>query len=346
MQPANISKPSTNQLVDAFGRHINYLRLSVTDRCNLRCFYCIRAPIKHPTSNEILSLEELELIARAFMKLGITKIRITGGEPLVRRGILQLIADLDSSPNLHELDLTTNGVLLSQYARQIRYAGIDRINISLDTLQPQRFNHRTGSDNLEKVFNGIEAARQSGFARVKINALITAGDNDDEVTQLIDFATERGLDITFIEEMPLGGGVSSNNNQTKHGFVSSHDIRSLLPNSYQLMPAQTSTGGPARYYRRANHSSDSLIGFISARSEHFCDTCNRIRLTATGQMVLCLGHPHAVDLRYIIRNYPGDEPALLDAIRSGVSCKPWGHNFDQTESVDTTPLRAMSTTGG
>lgn len=342
------SSHTATPLVDPFGRQIRYLRLSVTDRCNLRCFYCIGAPLKHPARNEVLSLEEIELVARAFIELGIDKIRITGGEPLVRRGILHLIERLSEIDALRELVMTTNGVQLSRYARQLKDAGIERLNISLDTLRPQRFQQRTGGGRLERVLEGIEAAQQCGFKRIKLNVLISPQDNDDEITELIAFASHRDMDITFIEEMPLGGANSSSLGSAQGDFLSSQDIRDLLPGDYRLTPTDISTGGPARYFHPSPGSDPTspLIGFISARSEHFCATCNRVRLTATGQMVPCLGHPQAVDLRKVIRTHPEPINALHSAIRSGIASKPWQHNFDRGEPEQLAYLHPMNTTGG
>ncbi|WP_420797833.1 GTP 3',8-cyclase MoaA [Halorhodospira halochloris] len=341
--PCRIMK-RLEQLTDKFGRHINYMRLSVTDRCDLRCFYCVaNKPIQRHKRHELLSLEELERLANAFIQLGITKIRITGGEPLIRRGVIGLIENLGGSSQLNELTLTTNGTQLSKYAQQLRDAGVDRLNVSLDTLSRKRFKSRTGG-NLDQVLQGLERAQQCNYKRIKINALINASDNDDEVVQLTDFATENGFDITFIEEMPLTGSLHDPSEDLR--FVSSQDIRSLLPISYRLIPTQISTGGPARYYQLADSNTASLIGFISARTEHFCHNCNRVRLTATGKMVPCLGHAHEVDLRHTIRNHPNDQSALFEIIRSGVYRKPWGHNFNQPGYVAETQLRPMSTTGG
>lgn len=326
-------------LIDHFGRQINYVRISITDRCDFRCVYCMSEDMTFLPRAEILSLEEITRLARAFTELGVGKIRITGGEPLVRRNALWLFQQLGRLPELRELVLTTNGSQLSRHAQALRDAGVRRINISLDSLQPERFARLTRVGDLNKVLQGIEAARQAGFERIKLNSVILKNRNHDEVTDLVRFAVEQDLDISFIEEMPLG--VIGDHDRAEV-YYSSDELLRDLRQSFELFPTTETTGGPSRYYRI--RGSDTRIGLISPHSHNFCDSCNRVRVTAQGRLLLCLGQEHSMDLRQILRDYPDDTPRLKEAIVQSMNLKPRGHDFNLQEQP--VILRHMSVTGG
>lgn len=328
----------TNQLVDSFGRQVNYLRLSVTDRCNLRCTYCMAEEMTFLPKQQILSLEELRDVAAAFVALGVNKIRLTGGEPLIRQDILKLVGSLSRLSGLHELTMTSNGIMLPTMAQSLKEAGLSRINISIDSLRAERFKTLTRVGNLDQVLAGIQAATEAKFQRVKLNAVILAGFNDDEVLDLARFAIEREMDISFIEEMPLGE-ISSHQRATTQ--ITSETIREQLSREFTLIDSAETTGGPSRYARVAN--TESKIGFISPLSNNFCSTCNRVRLTAEGRLLLCLGNEHSVDLRAVLRNHPGDSKRLKQTIVEAMNIKPERHYFDP-EQVDI--VRFMNMTGG
>lgn len=333
------TKNHAAQLIDRFGRVVDYLRISVTDRCDFRCVYCMAEDMTFVPRERVLTLEEIAAISRAFVELGVKKIRITGGEPLVRRNVVKLLADLGRLPGLRELVMTTNGSQLPRLAGEIQGAGVKRLNISLDSLQPERFKRITRIGKLSQVLEGIEAARRAGFERIKINAVVLKHRNDDEVIPLVEFAGSRGLDITFIEEMPLG---EIDDHDRAEAYYSSDAIRADLGTRYTLIPTTESTGGPARYYKIAE--TGTRVGFISPHSHNFCATCNRVRLTAEGRLLLCLGQEHSVDLRQIVRTHPGDDDRLKQAIRASMAIKPEGHEFNLQEK----PMifRHMNTTGG
>ncbi|MGB1402960.1 MAG: GTP 3',8-cyclase MoaA [Porticoccaceae bacterium] len=328
----------TNQLLDSFGRQVNYLRLSVTDRCNLRCTYCMAEEMTFLPKQQILSLEELRDVAAAFVALGVNKIRLTGGEPLIRQDILTLVSSLSELPGLDELTMTSNGIMLPTMAQSLKQVGLSRINISIDSLRAERFKTLTRVGNIDQVLAGIEAATAAKFQRVKLNAVILAGFNDDEVLDLARFAIEREMDISFIEEMPLGE-ISSHQRATTQ--ITSETIREQLSREFTLIDSAETTGGPSRYVRVAN--TESKIGFISPLSNNFCSTCNRVRLTAEGRLLLCLGNEHSVDLRAVLRNHPGDSKRLKETIVEAMSIKPERHYFDP-EQVDI--VRFMNMTGG
>ena len=328
----------TNQLLDSFGRQVNYLRLSVTDRCNLRCTYCMAEEMTFLPKQQILSLEELRDVAAAFVALGVNKIRLTGGEPLIRQDILTLVSSLSELPGLEELTMTSNGIMLPTMAQSLKQAGLSRINISIDSLRAERFKTLTRVGNIDQVLAGIEAATAAKFQRVKLNAVILAGFNDDEVLDLARFAIEREMDISFIEEMPLGE-ISSHQRATTQ--ITSETIREQLSREFTLIDSAETTGGPSRYVRVAN--TESKIGFISPLSNNFCSTCNRVRLTAEGRLLLCLGNEDSVDLRAVLRNHPGDSKRLKETIVEAMSIKPERHYFDP-EQVDI--VRFMNMTGG
>ena len=328
---------AVTKLVDGFDRTIHYLRLSVTDRCNLRCTYCMAEEMEFLPKHAVLSLEEMIRLSRCFVQLGVDKIRLTGGEPLVRRGIDELAQELGALPGLRELVMTTNGVLLDQHTKALRAAGVRRLNISIDSLKPERFKQMTRIGDLADVLRGIEAAQEAGFERIKLNSVILAGQNDDEILDLVDFAHQRGFDISFIEEMPLGEIDSHGRASTQY---SSADIRTQLENRFGLLPSTETSGGPARYYQIAN--SNTHLGFISPISHNFCASCNRVRLTTEGRLLLCLGNEHSVDLRQIMRD-GGSDHDLQQAIVDSMAIKPEKHFFDPQE---TRILRFMNATGG
>lgn len=327
------------QLVDPFGRRISYLRLSVTDRCDFRCTYCMSEDMQFAPRAQILSLEELYAVAEAFIGLGVRRIRITGGEPLVRKNLLGLLERLGQRPELEDLAITTNGSQLAELAPQLRAAGVGRLNISLDSLKRERFAAFTRRDRLEQVLAGIEAAQAAGFRRVKLNSVVQKGRNDDEVLDLVEFAIARGLDISFIEEMPLGAVSGHRRQQT---FCSSDELRRRIEQRHALLRSSRRTGGPSRYWQVAG--TQTHIGFISPHSHNFCGDCNRVRVTAEGKLVLCLGHDHALDLKSLLRAHPGDGQRLRDALRDALRLKPERHHFRTDEQVQV--LRFMSMTGG
>lgn len=327
------------QLIDNFGRRITYIRLSVTDRCDFRCVYCMSEDMTFLPRAKILTLEEIAHIAAAFVRHGVDKIRITGGEPLVRRNVVKLLSDIAALDGLSELTLTTNGSQLPRLADAIRAAGVRRLNISLDSLDRDLFRRLTRTGDLDQVLAGIEAARAAGFDKIKINAVILKNRNHHEVIPLVEFASSRGMDISFIEEMPLG---AIEDHDRAEAYYSSDEIRRDLNTHFTLVPTTETTGGPARYFKLA--ATQTKVGFISPHSHNFCDTCNRVRLTAEGRLLLCLGQEHSVDLRQLVRAHPGDTERLDEAIRQSMSIKPRGHEFDLTEK----PIlfRHMNATGG
>ena len=326
-------------LTDAFGRTVNYLRISVTDRCDFRCVYCMSEDMQFVPRQQLLTIEEITRIAATFTQLGIKKIRVTGGEPLIRRNIMQVFRNLNALEGLDELTLTTNGSHLQQYAKPLWDYGVRRINISLDSLNPDRFHQLTRTGDLQKVLKGIEAAQSTGM-RVKLNCVILRSRNRDEVVDLVNFAIAQGCDISFIEEMPLG---EINSHERFSEYVSTDETKSLIEQEYSLSPAKNSrTDGPSRYWQPPH--SDSKIGFISPHSHNFCGDCNRVRLTATGKLLLCLGNEHSVDLKAVMRNYPTKEHALADAIVQSMHIKPEKHEFNLEEPPQI--LRFMNTTGG
>ncbi|PHS69589.1 MAG: GTP 3',8-cyclase MoaA [Methylophaga sp.] len=332
---------STSQLVDNFGRKVTYVRMSITDRCDFRCVYCMDEEMTFMPRNQVLSLEEIVLILRAFCELGVEKVRITGGEPLVRRDVdwlFEQVGQLKQTTALKELTITTNGSQLTKYADSLVAAGVDRVNISLDSLNAQRFLELTRTGKLDTVLSGIDAAKQAGFKRIKLNAVIMKGRNDDEIVDLAQFAIDHDLDISYIEEMPLGQVT----HQRHESFCSSDEVLAKLQKSFELHPSVTNTGGPSRYYQVAGTS--SKIGFISPHSHNFCESCNRVRVTTEGRLLLCLGQEHSIDLRAIIREYPDDIERLKQAMIDSMDIKPEGHDFDIKEQ----PIifRHMSVTGG
>ncbi len=327
-------------LTDSFGRQVSYLRLSVTDRCDFRCVYCMAEDMTFLPRSQVLTLEELSGIARAFVGLGVRKLRITGGEPLVRKDILTLCEQLGQM-GLDDLGMTTNGSRLQTFAQPLAEAGLHRVNISLDSLRPERFRQITRTGDLRQVLKGIAAAQNAGFSRVKLNCVIMKNRNADEIHDLVAFAIREGLDITFIEEMPLG--VITSHSRAEE-FFSSAAIRQRLQEKWQLQPTRHTSGGPARYWTIPG--SESLIGFISPHSHNFCDTCNRVRVSVEGKLLLCLGNDHSADLKAVMRSAPpGQQQAALQAvITDAMSIKPARHHFELDEEPQI--VRFMNATGG
>jgi len=327
------------KLVDRFGRHVTYVRISVTDRCDFRCVYCMSEDMTFLPKAQILTLEEIATLARAFTRLGVTKIRITGGEPLVRRNVLSLFHEIGALPGLKELCLTTNASQLERLAAPLVDAGVKRVNVSLDTLRADRFRRITRTGDLGRVRRGLEAALGAGFERVKINSVILRNRNHDEILDLVRYAVDRGLDISFIEEMPLG---EIGDHDRAEAYFSSDEVRAEIERRFALLPTTETTGGPSRYFRIPD--TDSRVGFISPHSHNFCESCNRVRLTVQGRLLLCLGQEHSVDLKQVLRRHPGDDGRLEQAILDAMAIKPKGHDFDLSRQV--VILRHMSVTGG
>lgn len=324
-------------LIDQYGRRITYIRMSITDRCDFRCTYCMAEEMTFLPRHEVMSFEECLRVAQAFVSLGTTKLRITGGEPLVRKGALQLIERLGALPGLESLVLTTNGSQLERYASDLKQAGVKRINISLDTLDAELFKRITRVGDLHKVLRGIKAAGTAGFTRTKLNTVMMRGINDGSFVDLVRFALDEGLDISFIEEMPLGEiqGRSST-------YISSEYTLKSLAEHFDLQASSESSGGPARYWRIPG--SETRIGFISPHSHNFCDTCNRVRITAKGELYPCLGQNDAINLLEVLRSSANDQ-ALRQRIMDSMGIKPYGHDF--TEQMNQPQVvRFMSMTGG
>lgn len=338
-QPAQLTAKTNPSLIDQFGRQVDYIRLSITDRCDFRCVYCMGEDMQFLPRDEVLSLEECARLVKTFVSLGVSKVRITGGEPLVRKNALWLFEEVGKLQGLNELVLTTNGSQLEKQAQDLRNAGVKRINISVDSLDAARFKKITRTGELDKVLRGIQAAKVAGFDNIKLNTVLMRGINDDETISLVDFALEQNIDISFIEEMPLGE-VDHSREST---FVSNADTLKTLQSKYPLIASAETTGGPARYWRVANTS--TKIGFISPHSHNFCESCNRVRITCKGELYLCLGQEDKVDLMPLLRNHPDDDQPLIDAILGSMAIKPKGHDFD-LRRAEPAVIRFMSHTGG
>ncbi len=329
----------SNTLIDKFGRHVDYIRLSVTDRCDFRCVYCMTEEMTFLPRSQILSLEEIYQIAQAFTELGVKKIRLTGGEPLVRSDVMSLVKKLGALPGLEELLLTTNGAQLEKYSLALKEAGMNRINISIDSLDPERFKRISRVGKLERVLSGIEAARKVGFDRIRLNTVIMRGYNEDEVIPLTRYALDRDIDIAFIEEMPLGEASDHSREETT---CSNDWVRKQVEQEFQLVDSETKTAGPSRYAQVVGKK--SRIGFISPVSHNFCEDCNRVRVTVEGRLLLCLGNEHAVDLREILRDSSLTQDDLKEAIIKSMDLKPERHYFYDNEHAQ--PVRLMNMTGG
>lgn len=327
------------KLVDQFGRTVNYIRLSITDRCDFRCVYCMAEEMTFLPRDKVLSLEECARLISIFVNLGVSKVRITGGEPLVRKNALWLFKEIGKLEGLNELVLTTNGTQLERYAQDLKNAGVRRINVSIDSLDAERFNKITRTGELNKVLRGIQAAKRAGFASIKLNAVLMRGVNDDEALSLVRFAIDEAIDISFIEEMPLGE-VSHARAST---FCSNDDTLKILQSEYPLIASTETTGGPARYWQVMN--TNTKIGFISPHSHNFCENCNRVRITCKGELYLCLGQEDKIDLMPLLREHPNDNQPIIDAILAGMAIKPKGHDFD-LRRAEPAVIRFMSHTGG
>ncbi|WP_415036469.1 GTP 3',8-cyclase MoaA [Azonexus sp.] len=323
-------------LIDQYGRQITYLRLSITDRCDFRCTYCMSDAMQFLPRDAVLSLEECLRLVRCFVALGVRKVRITGGEPLVRRNVLWLLARLGALPGLDNLVLTTNGSQLGQFAPTLKTAGVKRLNISLDTLRAERFRSITRIGELSKVLAGIRAAGAAGFTRTKINVVMMRGVNEDEFVDLVNFAVAEGLDISFIEEMPLGAI------ERERAPISAEEVRGQLAAHFSLQPSDENSGGPARYWRLPD--SPTRVGFIEPHSHNFCADCNRVRVTARGELYPCLGHNDAVDLLPLLRAGASDAE-LKQALQVSMGMKPLQHDFSQ-QMEKPQVVRFMSMTGG
>ncbi len=345
MTAAPLNSPSAagapSMLVDRFGRQVTYLRISVTDRCDFRCQYCMAEQMSFLPRSKVLTIEELEAISRAFIARGVRKIRLTGGEPLVRRDIMVLVERLGrevAGGALGELTLTTNGSQLRRYARALADAGIRRVNVSLDTLDAEKFAAITRRGRLEQVLDGIDAALESGL-RVKLNMVALRGLNNAEIPAMLEWAHGRGMDLTLIETMPLGGVDVDRADQ----YLPLSEVREALEAQFTLAADDYRSGGPARYWRVVE--TGGRLGMITPLTHNFCESCNRVRLTCTGELYLCLGQNDRLNLRDVLR---AEGPAALDAaLDRAMALKPRGHDFviDRTRPAPALE-RFMSTTGG
>ena len=328
-------------LVDPFKRKISYIRISVTDRCDFRCTYCMSEEMQFLPKKDLLSLEELERLSSVFIELGVKKIRITGGEPLVRKNILQLFNSIGKKigSGLEELTVTTNGSQLERYAKDLFKNGVKRINISLDTLDKNKFKLITKIGDFNKVIKGINAAKEAGM-KIKINTVALKGINDNEILNLVNWCGENKFGLTFIEVMPMGEIGEKRVNQ----YMPLTDVKSLIQTKYSLSDDPLKTGGPARYVHC--HETDQKIGFITPHTHNFCETCNRVRITCTGEMYMCLGQEDKVDLKKPLRKSENND-LLKETIYEAILRKPKGHDFviERKENEKFVP-RHMSVTGG
>jgi len=334
--------PSSAPLIDPFGRRITYLRVSVTDRCDFRCVYCMAEDMTFLPKSEVLSLEEIDRLASAFIRRGTRKIRLTGGEPLVRRGIIDLVRSLGrhlASGALEELTLTSNGSQMARFADDLFAAGVRRVNISLDTLDAEKFTAITRWGRLGQVLEGIAAAKAAGL-KVKLNMVALAGTDDDEIEAMLAFAAREGHDLTLIETMPMGEIDGDRMDQ----YLPLSAVRARLEQRFTLTDLAARTGGPARYVRI--EETGQTLGFITPLTHNFCESCNRVRLTATGQLYMCLGQEDRADLRAVVRTH-ADDAALDAALDEAIARKPKGHDFviERRGARPAVP-RHMSVTGG
>ena len=330
-------------MIDPFGRRISYLRVSVTDRCDLRCVYCMAEDMTFLPKAEVLTLEELDRLCGTFIGLGVEKIRLTGGEPLVRKNVIGLVRSLGArlgAGGLKELTITTNGTQLTKLADDLYAAGVRRINVSMDTLDPAVFKSVTRWGELDKTLDGIFAAKAAGLA-VKINAVALKGVNEDEYDRMLAWCGEHGFDLTLIETMPLGDIGGDRTDQ----YLPLSLVRSRLRQRWTLVETDYRTGGPARYFTVAE--TGRRIGFITPMTHNFCESCNRVRLTCTGTLYMCLGQEDAADLRRVLRDPAGDDDSLREAIEAAIRRKPKGHDFIIDRRQERPALaRHMSVTGG
>ena len=336
------SSIATKALIDPFGRTVDYIRVSVTDRCDFRCVYCMAEQMTFLPKSELLSLEELEQVCRKFMELGTRKIRLTGGEPLVRRNIMQLIESLGSevkAGNLDELTITTNGSQLHKMARQLVNAGVKRLNISIDTLDPDRFREITRWGRLDNVMAGLEAAKEVGL-QIKLNAVALKGVNEFELPDMVEWAGSQNFDMTIIEVMPMGD--IGNENRVDQYLPLSH-VRARLSKRFTLLDSNYESPGPARYVTVAE--TGKRLGFITPLTHNFCESCNRVRVTCTGQLYMCLGQDDSADLSFALRN--GGDGGLEAAIVEAIGRKPRGHDFVISRRAPAVSVgRHMNVTGG
>lgn len=337
-QLTKVRNDNSNLLIDSFGRKVRYIRMSVTDRCDFRCVYCMNEDMKFLPRDDVLTLEELGRIASVFSELGVEKIRLTGGEPLVRKDITQL-TDYIGTLGFKDFTMTTNGSQLPHYAQQLKQCGLTRLNISLDSLDKDKFHQITRIGHLDKVIKGIDVAIAQDFESIKINTVIMKGRNDDEVLNLVEFARDRNIDISFIEEMPIGIVTDHTREET---FCSSDEVKSIIEQRYALKISHIKTSGPSRYFTMKDSS--TKVGFISPYSHNFCSECDRVRITAEGRLLLCLGNEHSIDLRAILRSKQNSNQALKSAISEAILFKPEKHLFDQNSHIQV--LRLMNMTGG
>lgn len=326
-------------LIDPFARLIKYVRLSVTDRCDFRCVYCMSENMQFLPRDKVLTLEEIARIGKIFSGLGVETFRLTGGEPLIRRDLPWLVEQLAAHS---EVVMTTNGARLDQLATPLKQAGLSRLNISLDTLDEHQFHELTRTGHLKDVLNGIDAAQAAGFS-IKLNVVMMKGRNDDQILPLVHFARERGLDISFIEEMPLGV-IDEHSRQLT--FMSSEEVRQIIEHEIALSPSQYHTSGPSRYWQVESQlagTSKTRIGFISPHSHNFCGDCNRVRVTSEGRLLLCLGNEQGTDLMPLLRNFATDQ-TIIDTIKTALTMKPEKHHFDLNDTPQI--VRFMNMTGG
>ncbi len=329
------------RLLDPFGRSVSYLRVSVTDRCDFRCTYCMSETMSFLPKMDVLTLDELHRLCSVFIDRGVKRIRLTGGEPLVRKNIMELVRRLGGrlDNGLEELTITTNGSQLSRYAGELFDCGVRRINVSLDTLDPEKFRRITRWGDFTKVMEGIEAAQRAGL-RIKINTVALKGFNEQEIPALIDFTHGRGMDLTLIETMPMGEIDEDRTGQ----YVPLSDIRTKLEQQFTLVDTTARTGGPARYV--TVKETGGRLGFITPMTHNFCESCNRVRLTCTGRLFMCLGQDDAADFRALLRSN-ADDRQLLAAIDEAISRKPKGHDFIiGRQNLRPAVARHMSATGG
>ena len=333
-----------SSLIDPFARSIDYLRVSVTDRCDFRCVYCMSENMSFLPKKELLTLEELDRLCSTFVKLGVKKLRITGGEPLVRRGIMTFFESMSrhlETGDLQELTLTTNGSQLEKNADQLYAAGVRRVNVSLDTLDPDKFAEITRWGRLPQVLRGVEAATNAGL-RVKINAVALKNLNDVELFDLVGWCADQDLDLTFIEVMPMG---DLGNEDRLDQYWSLKNLRANLEERFTVNDLTERTGGPARYIRV--EETGQKIGLITPLTHNFCESCNRVRITCTGEIFTCLGQEGSSDLREPLRAFPDNDLHLENAIRAAIALKPKGHDFDYSrQQADGQMSRHMSHTGG
>ncbi len=331
--------PDPTKLIDKHGRHIDYVRLSVTDRCDFRCVYCMSEEMTFLPRKQILSLEEIYKVALAFTELGVNKIRLTGGEPLIRNNVMSLIENIGLLPGLDELLLTTNGSQLEKLAGPLRDAGVNRINISLDSLNEDKFKAMTRTGELEQVLKGVATAVATGFDSIRLNSVILRDVNDQEIIDLLEYALELGINISYIEEMPLG---NINDHDRLNTMFSNEKVKKIIGEQYEISPIDMNTAGPSRYYKIEGQT--TKVGFISPVSHNFCESCNRVRVTVEGRLLLCLGNEYSTDLRQLLRDQPDNMELLKQTIIKSMDIKPLRHFFYDKEQPEI--VRFMNMTGG